>query len=161
MSAGGPAGCGAGTLVPAQMGRPRAHAARRWHPWGFAWTSLCLALAVQAIEVGGTAATRAIGQATPGVPWLAAVGLAERTWLTMLTATTVTLLALSPLALRGERRLRPVAWAFAAVILADAAAHVIGSLVLWRRLPGVLSVPWLAATAVWLIRALRRSSRHA
>lgn len=152
----------AGTLVPAQMGRSRTHVARKRHAWGFAWTSVCLALAVQVAEVvaDGRFAIPASGHTTPSLPWLAATGLTERTWLMLLAGTAVTLLALSPLALRGERRLRPVAWAFAAVILADVAAHLIGSLVLWRRLPGVLSVPWLAATAMWLIGTLRRSSRR-
>jgi hypothetical protein len=142
------------------MGRSGAHAARRRHTWGFAWTSLCLAFAVQLVEIAADRRFEvpASGHAAESQAWLAAAGSTGRTWLAPLAGTVAALLALSPLALRGERRLRPVAWAFAAVILADAAAHLIGSLVLWRRLPGVLSVPWLAATAMWLIDALRRSA---
>ncbi|MEW6338759.1 MAG: hypothetical protein AB1625_15345 [Acidobacteriota bacterium] len=70
------------------------------------------------------------------------------------------LLILSPLALRGEPRLRPLARVLAAVVLAEAAAYLIGSALLWRRLPGVLSVPWLAATATWLIATLRGAARE-
>ncbi len=79
------------------------------------------------------------------------------TWLAGLIGAVVALLALSPFAFRGARPLRAVAYAFSILMVLNAIAHSVGSLVLGRPMPGVYSSPLLFAAGVFLLHSLLQS----
>lgn len=90
------------------------------------------------------------GAASFGRPWVA---------LTLALGLHATDEAASPLAFRGARALRPVAYALGALMTANGLAHIIASLVTGRLIPGVYSAPVLLAAALWLLVTLRRTTR--
>ncbi len=84
-------------------------------------------------------------------------------WLTALIGAVVALLALSPFAFRGARPLRTIAYALSILMVLNALAHSVGSLLLGRPMPGVYSSPLLFAAAAFLLVSLlesRPSRRH-
>ena len=78
-------------------------------------------------------------------------------WLAALIGAVVALLALSPFAFRGAHPLRAVAYAFSILMMLNALAHSVGSLLLGRAMPGVYSSPLLLAAAVFLLHSLLQS----
>lgn len=90
-------------------------------------------------------------------------------WLAGLMAAIAVLTAVSPFAFRGARRMRPVAWAFAILMLGNAAGHTLGTIAgrtvesvrFDRPMPGFYSSPLLFAAAIWLLLTLwRTGGRH-
>jgi hypothetical protein len=71
-------------------------------------------------------------------------------WLTGLVAGILLLLALTPLAFAGIHWMRPLAYVLATIHIANGTGHIVGSLVVKRWLPGVLSAPLLLASGAWL-----------
>jgi hypothetical protein len=75
-----------------------------------------------------------------------------RTWLGSLIAGVALLLLMSPAAFHGAHWIRLVAPPLAILVgLANAAAHLIGSLVVRRPLAGLLSSPLLLVAGSWLL----------
>ena len=133
---------------------------------GVAWVGLCLALAV---HVADEALNDFLSIYNPvaqsirdAVPWAPLPVFEFNTWLAALVGAVIALLALSPFAFRGARPLRAVAYAFSILMVFNALAHSVGSLVLGRPMPGVYSSPLLLAAAVFLLHSLleSRASRH-
>ena len=71
-------------------------------------------------------------------------------WLLGLLAVTVAVVLLTPIASTRPAWIRPVALGFATINVGNALLHLIASLRLRRRVPGVLSAPLLLAASVWL-----------
>lgn len=78
-------------------------------------------------------------------------------WIVFLVVSLVVLLALTLPAYRGARWLRSGAFVFSAVMFANGLIHIVGSLLLWWPVPGVLSSPLLIAGSVYLWIRLARS----
>ncbi len=72
-------------------------------------------------------------------------------WITGLCIGVAVLLALSVFAFRGARWMRPLAFVFGAVMLANGLGHSLGSLYFGRLLPGVYSAPLLLVGSVYLL----------
>jgi len=75
-------------------------------------------------------------------------------WLAGLIAGIVLLLCLSPLAFRGNARLRLITLPLAVIVgVLNAFGHLGGSLYFQRWMPGVYSAPVLLIAAIWLLFA--------
>jgi hypothetical protein len=124
--------------------------------------ALCIALAVHVADEAAhdfLALYNPTAQALRAhVPWLALPVFSFQVWLAGLAVAVLALLALSPLAFRRSRIMRPVAWAFAALMTANALGHVGASLYLRRLAPGVLSSPLLLAASGYLLARLRNTA---
>lgn len=74
-------------------------------------------------------------------------------WLLGLLAAVLVLGALTPAAYRGAAWLRPVAYVLAAEHVGNGLVHLVSSVLVGRRVPGVLSAPALVLTGGWLAYA--------
>ncbi len=89
-------------------------------------------------------------------PFLPLPTFTFREWLGGLTAAIVLLICLTPVASRGGRWIRVVAWPLGIVIgIGNGAAHVISSVYFHRLMPGVLSAPLLMVAGAWLVAKAR------
>lgn len=136
--------------------------------FGRPWLVLCIALAV---HVTDEALTDFLSVYNPTVQ---ALGLPFPVfrfdiWLAGLMAAIAALTAVSPFAFCGARRMRPIAWAFATLMLGNAAGHTLGTIAgrtvesvrFDRPMPGFYSSPLLFAAAIWLLLTLwRTGGRH-
>jgi hypothetical protein len=74
-------------------------------------------------------------------------------WLVGLIAGVILLAALTPWAYMGSPWLRPLAYFLAVIHIANGLTHVVGSLLMRRAVPGLLSAPLLLITGGWLWHA--------
>ena len=138
---------------------------------GQAFVALCAALA---IHVADEAATGFLAVYNPTVtairerlPWLPLPVFGFEIWITGLIAAILALLVLSAFVFRGDRWTRPVAYAFAILMLVNALGHTAGTLFgrtiesvrFSGPMPGFYSSPLLAAASIYLLYRLRSSSR--
>lgn len=138
--------------------------------FGAPWLALVAALAA---HVADEALTGFLGVYNPtaleirqrlGWSWWPPV-FAFNDWLLGLMLAVAVLLALAPLALRNARWLRPLAYALAALMIANGLGHTLGtirgasfaSIRFPRPMPGFYSSPLLIAASVWLMVRLRRT----
>jgi hypothetical protein len=90
-----------------------------------------------------------------------------REWLIMLMVGCALLFCLTPVAARGMRGLRPLAWIYAAIMflnglghtLFSILGHTVASVTFSRPAPGFYSSPFLFIASVWLMFRLRRTAR--
>jgi multisubunit Na+/H+ antiporter MnhE subunit len=90
-----------------------------------------------------------------------------REWLVGLIVAVAICFALTPLAARNVRWLRPFAWFYAVIMLFNGLGHtlftILGhtlqSVTFPRPAPGFYSSPLLLIGSVWLITRLRKTSR--
>jgi hypothetical protein len=75
-------------------------------------------------------------------------------WLAGLCALVTLLLALSPLAYRGNRAVRLAAYPLAAIMFLNGVGHLVGSLYLGRWAPGATTAPLLIVASTWLVVAV-------
>jgi len=149
-------------MVPA---RTRASASPE--NFGLAWILLCLAFCAHAAD---EALTGFLDIYNPTVvamrarlSWFPMPTFQYRDWLIGLIIANVILLALTPLAFRNARALRPLAYFFASVMLLNGFGHtfftVLGRTVpsvhFPRPAPGFYSSPFLLVTSVYLFLRLR------
>ncbi len=73
------------------------------------------------------------------------------TWITGLVIAVAVLLALSVFAFRGAWWMRPLAYFFGVLMLANGLGHSVGSVYFGRLLPGVYSSPLLLIASVYLL----------
>ncbi len=133
---------------------------------GIAWLALCLAFALHVVD---EAATGFLSVYNPSVaalreqyPWLPMPTFGYGEWLGGLILANLLTLALTPLAFRGARWLRPLAYAFAAIMLVNAVGHTLGTIFgrtvasvhFPRPMPGFYSSPVLFAASVYMLVAL-------
>lgn len=138
-----------------------------------AWLGLCLAVAV---HVADEALTGFLSVYNPtilalreSIPWLPFPVFRFDVWLGGLIVGTLLLLSLSPFVYRGAAWIRPIAYALAALMLANGALHTLGtvfgrtvaSVRFERPMPGFYSSPLLIAAAIYLVVELRRTARRA
>jgi hypothetical protein len=132
--------------------------------WGGAWVALCLALAVHVADEALTdflsvynPAARAIRQRFPLLPLPV---FTFEVWLTGLILALVTLLGLSFFVFRGARWMRPLAYIFSVMMMANGLGHMAGSFYLGRLMPGVYSSPLLLAASGLLLRQTQRQRQR-
>ena len=90
---------------------------------------------------------------------------AFREWLVGLIVAVAIFFALTPLAARDVRWLRPLAWLYAAIQISNAMGHTIGtilghtvaSVTFPRPAPGFYSSPLLLIGSIWLMVRLRQT----
>lgn len=152
---------------PAQPKHVAAHtdSARAARRFGLAWIALTLALAVHVADEAAhdflSVYNPSIAAIRERVPFLPLPIFTFRVWITGLAIAVAALLALSPLALRGNRWLRRLSYPFAVLMFANGLGHFAGSLHLGSPMPGVWSSPVLIAASVWLLLSARRMTRGA
>ena len=95
-------------------------------------------------------------------PWLPLPVFSFSAWLTGLIIAVVLLFALSPLVFAGSRAMRPVAWFFGLLMLANAVGHFGMSIYMRALAPGVYSSPivLMAALAMLITTYKSRQSAH-
>ena len=126
--------------------------------FGYAWVAFAFAVAV---HVTDEATHDFLSTYNPTVLWirerLPYLPLPTFTfpiWLGGLIAGITLLLCLSPLAFRGNRRLRLIAVPLAVVVgVFNAFGHIGSSIYMHRWMPGVYSAPLLLIAAIWLLVA--------
>jgi multisubunit Na+/H+ antiporter MnhE subunit len=99
--------------------------------------------------------------------WFPMPTFAYREWLIGLIVANVVLLALTPLAYRNARVLRPLAYFYAAIMLLNGMGHTIFTVLgrtvpsvhFSRPAPGFYSSPFLLITSVYLFLRLRASRK--
>lgn len=140
--------------------------------FGAPWLALCAALALHILD---EALTGFLDVYNPTVisarqrwPWFPMPTFEYREWLIGLIAACVILTCLAPLAFRGARPLRPLAWIFAAIMLlnglghtlATILGHTVSSVTFPRPAPGFYSSPLLLAASLWMIVRLRTTAQR-
>jgi hypothetical protein len=127
---------------------------------GWAWVSLCLALAVHVFDEAMTdflsvynPLVQAIRQKFSFFPMPV---FTFEVWLTGLIAAIIILLLLSPFAFRQKMWMRLLSYPFAVLMLLNGLGHIAGSVYLGRLAPGVYSAPLLLAASIYLLRSVRR-----
>ena len=137
------------------------------HNFGLAWLLLCLAFCC---HVADEALTGFLGVYNPTVTamrerfsWFPMPTFGFREWLIGLILANVLLLALTPLAYRNARPLRPLAYFYAGVMFLNGMGHtlftILGQTVesvrFPRPAPGFYSSPLLLITSIFLFARLR------
>ena len=137
---------------------------------GRAWLALCCGLA---LHVTDEALTGFLSVYNPTVlalrsrlGWWPMPTFGFREWLAGLIIFVVLIFLLSPLFFRGGRPIRPLAWIFAVLMIANGMGHTLGTIAgrtvasihFPRPMPGFWSSPFLIAASVWVLVELRRSS---
>jgi hypothetical protein len=135
--------------------------------FGLAWVLLCLAFCA---HVADEALTGFLDVYNPTViamrarlSWFPMPTFAFRDWLVGLILANLILLALTPLAYRNARALRPLAYFYAAIMLLNGMGHTIFTLLgrtvpsvhFSRPAPGFYSSPFLLATSIYMFMRLR------
>ena len=151
--------------LPSETGRPD----DPFHKLGLAWVFLCVALA---LHVADEALTGFLSVFNPTVaalrsnlPWLPLPQFEFGIWLAGLILAVCLLLVLSRSVFRGSRWIRPLAYFFAVIMVANAAGHTAGTIFgrtvesvhFARPMPGFYSSPALFVAAVYLLVQLRKS----
>src|SRR6267154_3848378 len=136
---------------------------------GLPWLLLCLAFCA---HVADEALTGFLNVYNPTVSairgrlsWFPMPTFASRPWLIGLIIANLILLALTPLAYRKTRALRPLAYFFAGVMLLNGMGHTLftvlgrtmASVQFPRPAPGFYSSPLLLITSIYLFLRLRAS----
>ena len=126
---------------------------------GPAWLALCIALGV---HVADEALTDFLSVYNPAVrairarfPFLPLPTFTFPIWLGGLIAVDLLLLALTPAAFRAAPGMRPAADLFGIVMAGNGLLHIVGSIYMKKRMPGVYSAPLILAAAIYLLAAAR------
>ena len=139
--------------------------------FGSAWFALCLAFALHIFD---EATTGFLAVYNPTVThlraswgWFPMPTFEFRQWLTGLILACGVLFCLTPVAVRGMRGLRPLAWAYAVIMflnglghtLATILGHTVALVTFPRPAPGFYSSPFLLGASTWLMVRLRRTAQ--
>lgn len=149
--------------IPADIAR------QRTPELGWAWVALCGAFALHVLDEAVNDFLSIYNYTVMAIresgAWFPFPLLEFRGWLTTLTLVIVLLFALSPFAFRGAGWLRPLAYAFAVVMLVNGIGHSLGTIAgqtvssvrFPRPMPGFYSSPFLLAAAAYLLMQLSRT----
>ena len=130
---------------------------------GQAWVVLCLALVLQVLDETATGFLSVYNPTVMAlrekVPWLPVPTFRFEIWLGGLLAGCALLLALSPFAYAGARWIRPIAYAFAVLMIFNAMGHTAGTIAgrtfasvpVPRPMPGFYSSPFLLAGSLYFV----------
>jgi len=126
--------------------------------FGAAWLALAIAFGFHVMDEAATdflgwynPTARRIRSHLGGVPFPPV--FAFWPWLLGLLAVTGILLGLAPLAYAHVRWLFPVAIVLSVINVGNGLLHIVSAIFLKRRVPGVISAPFLLASAGWLLYA--------
>jgi hypothetical protein len=143
----------------------------RYRKLGMAWVGLCLAVAA---HVTDEALTGFLSVYNPSVTamrarwgWFPMPTFGFREWLLGLMGGIMVALLLSPLAFRGSRIIRPLAWILSVIMILNAGGHTlatilgrtVGSVQFARPAPGFYSSPLLLIASIYLIVQLRKTGQ--
>src|SRR4051812_39585641 len=143
------------------------------HGFARAWIALTVAFALHVLD---EAATGFLNVYNPTVialharfAWFPMPPFGFREWLFGLIAVVALCFALTPLAARNARWLRPLAWFYALIMFFNGMGHTlftilgrtVESVTFSRPAPGFYSSPLLLIGSVWLIMRLRKTARGA
>jgi hypothetical protein len=139
--------------------------------FGSAWFALCGAFALHILD---EATTGFLAVYNPTVTilrshwsWFPMPTFEFREWLAVLIAACALLFCLTPVAARGMRGLRPLAWFYAVLMFLNGLGHTlftilghtVSSVTFPRPAPGFYSSPVLFAASLWLMVRLRHTAR--
>ncbi|MFZ0771356.1 MAG: hypothetical protein WCA49_17050 [Candidatus Sulfotelmatobacter sp.] len=139
--------------------------------FGSAWFALCVAFALHIFD---EATTGFLAVYNPTVitlrerwSWFPMPTFGFGEWLAGLIVGCGLLFCLTPVAARGMRGLRPLAWVFALLMflngmghtLFSVLGHTVAAVTFPRPAPGFYSSPFLLVASVWLMARLRRTGR--
>src|SRR2546423_457150 len=139
--------------------------------FGLAWFLLCLAFCAHVADEATTGFLAVYNPTVlalrPQFSWFPMPQFEFRVWLVGLIIANAILLALTPLAYRNARPLRPLAYFFAAVMLLNGLGHTlftilghtVASVRFPRPAPGFYSSPLLLAASVYLFLRLRATKK--
>ncbi len=145
--------------------------AERPNNFGLAWVLLCLAFCAHVADEALTGFLDVYNATVIAMramfSWFPMPTFAFRDWLIGLIVANLILLALTPLAYRNARALRPLAYFYAAITLLNGMGHTIftvlgrtvPSIHFSRPAPGFYSSPFLLITSVYLFMRLRASRK--
>ncbi|MFQ5863870.1 MAG: HXXEE domain-containing protein [bacterium] len=123
--------------------------------FGFAWVSLCLALAVHVVDEVLTDFLSIYNPAVVSIkkrlPFIPLPTFTFEVWLAGLIIAIFILLSLSPFAFRKVRWMVPLSYAFGIVMLFNGLLHIAGSFYLGRLMPGVYSAPLVLVGSIYLL----------
>ena len=138
--------------------------------FGRAWLFLCLAFCAHVADEALTGFLSAYNPTVLAIRararWFSMPTFEFWPWLIALIIGNLILLALTPLAYRNARWLRPFGYFYAAVHLVNGIGHTLGTIFgspvpevhFPRPMPGFYSSPLLLAASVYLLFRLRRSA---
>ncbi len=129
--------------------------------FGLAWIVFALAIAVHVADEAShdflSVYNPTVRSIRERLPFLPLPTFSFPAWIGGLVAGIVLLLALSPLAFRGNEQLRLIAWPLAIIFgIGNALLHFAASAYRRRWMPGVYSAPILLLAAVGLLAAASR-----
>lgn len=134
--------------------------------YGRAWFALTVAFALHVLDEATTGFLNVYNPTVTAMrsrwAWFPMPTFQFREWLVGLILGVVVCFALTPLAARGSRALRPLAWFYAVVMFCNAMGHTlftvlgrtVATVTFPRPAPGFYSSPFLFIGSVWLIAAL-------
>jgi hypothetical protein len=139
--------------------------------FGSAWLALCVAFALHVLDEATTGflavynPTMTILRSRWG--WSPMPTFEFREWLLTLVVACGLLFCLTPVAARGMRGLRPLAWFYPVIMFFNGLSHTlftilghtVASVTFPRPAPGFYSSPFLFVASVWLMVRLRRTAR--
>jgi len=138
--------------------------------FGRAWFALTVAFALHVLDEATTGFLNIYNPTVMAVRarwgWFPLPTFEYRVWLVGLIIGVVFCLTLTPLAARGARWLRPLAWFYAGLhffnamghTVATILGHTVGSVTFPRPAPGFYSSPLLFIASVWLMVRLWRTA---
>jgi hypothetical protein len=147
-----------------------AHAASSSNGFGMPWFALCVAFALHVLDEATTGFLAVYNPTVTAMRerwgWFPMPNFTFRTWLTALVIGLAFCFALTPLAARGARAMRPFAWFFAGLHLLNASGHTLATIfgqtvstvTFPRPAPGFYSSPLLFIGSIWLIMRLRQTA---
>lgn len=139
------------------------------HHFGYAWLALCFAFIAHVTDEALTGFLPLYNATVLAMrarySWFPMPAFEYHDWLGGLIAANLLLLLLAPFAFRNARWLRPVAYAYAVVMILNALGHTlatffgrtVATIHFPRPAPGFYSSPLLLAGSLYLLVALRRS----
>ena len=132
--------------------------------FGRAWSTLSVVLGLHVADEALTGFLSVynpmVRAARDRVGWFPMPEFTFGRWLTGLCLLVIVLLLLAPLAYRGVRGLRLVAYPFAVLMFFNGLGHLVGSLFLARWAPGATTAPLLLVASCWLFAAARGLSKN-
>ena len=155
------------------LNMPGAPDSARPPQFGYAWLALCLSFVAHVVDEATTGFlpvyNATVFEMRSRYAWFPMPTFEFRGWLAGLIVANLVLLLITPFAFRNAEWLRPIAYFFAGVMLLNGLGHTIftifgqtvAAVTFPRPAPGFYSSPFLLASSVWLLAALRSSRRSA
>lgn len=138
--------------------------------FGRAWFALTVAFALHVLDEATTGFLNVYNPTVTAMRerfgWFPMPTFGFREWLVGLSVGVACCFALTPIAARGARWLRPLAWFYSLIMLLNGVGHTVfsilgrtvASVTFPRPAPGFYSSPFLLFGSVWLMMQLRKTA---